>query len=95
MSQFFTTLTPNILILFNFLPSLFANILLFIVILFALMLRELASRLFLSSLAATPPHFSPVLALMRPTTPIEVFLLMELFAAIPTHLDPQIDLAFP
>jgi hypothetical protein len=67
-------------------------VLLFIII-FALMLCELASRLVLTSLTAAPPHLTSIYTFMRPATPVEIFFLMIFLSTQFTHLDALVDFA--
>ena len=87
MSHFLAALAPCILELLGLILLLIMVIILFIIVLFALMLRKLATRLVLAPLSAAPPHFASIRALMAPTAPVEVLLLMELLIADPAHLD--------
>ena len=50
------------------------------------MLRVLASWLFYVFLTTAPPNFSAELTSVRATTPIEVLLLVVVFATVFTHL---------
>ena len=58
-----------------------------IVIVFVLMLSELAPRIVFTLFSTAPPHGAPVFALMSATRPIEVLLLVVLLVAVLTYLE--------
>ena len=65
-----------------------------ILVIFRLMLLFLAARLFFARLAATPPHFASILALMLTTRPVEVVILSKVFVAILACFEARVKLAF-
>ena len=58
------------------------------------MRTKLATGLFLALLTTTPPHFAAIVALMVPTAPVKILLLLVFFAAFLASLKPTIKLAF-
>jgi hypothetical protein len=66
----------------------------FFVVSLGLVLVELTSRLFPTSLAATPPHLAPPLGLVHSAGPIEVFFLNEFLLAVLADLLGVVELAF-
>lgn len=59
------------------------------------MLTELTAGLFSALFTTAPPDLTAILALMLPTAPIEVFLLLILFIAILACLVPTVKLTLP
>ena len=58
------------------------------------MLTELAARLVFAPLATAPPDLAAILGQMHATRPVEVFLLVVLFATQLAHFDRRVEISF-
>lgn len=93
MASLFAACATNILLALLLLTVLvLIQVVIFVVL--RLVHTELAPGLFLTDLAAAPPHFAAVLTLVLPARPVEVLLLAVLFAAILACFEPTVKLAF-
>jgi hypothetical protein len=92
MTEFLAAITPHILQMFALGLEL-AGLIFLILVVFALMLGELTSGLFLAPLTAAPPHLASVDSSMGPATPVEVLFLVVLLSAHLTHLDALVHLS--
>lgn len=94
VADFFAAMTSHVLVLL-LLFSLLIILLVFLLIVLGLVFAKLAARLFLALLATAPPHLTAVVALMRATTPVEIFLFIVLFAALLALLVPRVKFSLP
>ena len=81
VTDLFASGTPHILVVLGTLNVLIVSQIVILVI-FRLVLAELASWLVLALFTATPPHFATIVTLMLPATPMEVLTLTVLLIAI-------------
>lgn len=65
----------------------------FLVVSAALMLGKLTARLIFATLSTAPPELTSKLRPVQPTTPVEVVLLVELFATVLADFEPVVDFA--
>lgn len=76
-----TATTPDVLQLFELVLELVVSIRVILIVFFAFMFGEFASRVFFVSFAAAPPHFSSPFALMGAAAPVVIFFFVVFFAA--------------
>jgi len=89
MADFFAAVASNLL----FLGNLLTLIIFFVLFFFRLVLGVLATCLFKTCFAATPPDLATILTAMNAATPVKVFRLEKILATVFAYLFCNVKLA--
>ena len=94
VAEFFAAVTSLVLLGFHLSGNTFI-LEVFVFVVLRLVLTELAASVFFVLFTTAPPHLSAPISYVLRTTPVEVFFLVVLFAAVFASLESAVEFAFP